>query len=226
VARTIEIPIQVVVEDKPKKGLGLLIDQLSNAGVATAGGLALAFLLVAGVVALTMIQARKPGRSLRLDPVTQSVTIRQESSIKGWQPSATRSLPLKTRLVRLDSDTLRPIPGQEVLLGATEITLGSDRHQVSVVLQSSTVSALHARINPTESGGYRLFDCGSVAGTWVNYAPVSAYGARLENGDLVHLGRVVFRVELGAPPPPSLQIIEQQISEETPQNNEHSEKPS
>jgi hypothetical protein len=36
-------------------------------------------------------------------------------------------------------------------------------------------------------------DEGSIAGTWINYAPVSRQGLCLQHGDLVHIGRVGFR---------------------------------
>jgi predicted component of type VI protein secretion system len=50
-----------------------------------------------------------------------------------------------------------------------------------------------------EDGSYRLSDEGSVAGTWINYTPVSHGGARLEHGDLIHVGRIGFRFTLREP---------------------------
>jgi hypothetical protein len=44
-----------------------------------------------------------------------------------------------------------------------------------------------------EDGQFKLSDEGSVAGTWINYSPVTGEGAALEHGDLIHLGRVGFR---------------------------------
>jgi pSer/pThr/pTyr-binding forkhead associated (FHA) protein len=35
-----------------------------------------------------------------------------------------------------------------------------------------------------------------VAGTWVNYQPVTGRGQLLQHGDLIHLGRVMLRFEL------------------------------
>jgi predicted component of type VI protein secretion system len=63
------------------------------------------------------------------------------------------------------------------------------------------VEALHARLRQDETGAYILSDEGSVAGTWVNYAPISTGGIRLEHGDILHIGRVIFRFSLLKPPP-------------------------
>jgi pSer/pThr/pTyr-binding forkhead associated (FHA) protein len=50
-----------------------------------------------------------------------------------------------------------------------------------------------------EQGTFRLVDNGSVAGTWVNYAPVGPQGARLAHGDLIYAGRLGFRFNLREP---------------------------
>ena len=50
----------------------------------------------------------------------------------------------------------------------------------------------------SRSGG-SMADAGSVAGVWVNYTPISQSGARLEHGDLVHIGRIGFRFTLRQP---------------------------
>ena len=41
-----------------------------------------------------------------------------------------------------------------------------------------------------------LADQKTVAGTWVNYAPTTLEGCRLEDGDLVHFGKFGFRFML------------------------------
>ena len=33
----------------------------------------------------------------------------------------------------------------------------------------------------------------TIAGTWINYAPVTPDGGRLQHGDLIHIGKVGFR---------------------------------
>ena len=73
-----------------------------------------------------------------------------------------------------------------------EFVIGSQRG-CEVRLQEESVAAEHARLHRLEDGSYRVADLGSEAGTWVNYAPVSAEGSQLRDGDLLHIGRVAFR---------------------------------
>jgi pSer/pThr/pTyr-binding forkhead associated (FHA) protein len=42
-----------------------------------------------------------------------------------------------------------------------------------------------------------IADLGSEAGTWVNYTPVSSRGLVLNNGDLVQIGSLTFRYQIG-----------------------------
>jgi predicted component of type VI protein secretion system len=61
-----------------------------------------------------------------------------------------------------------------------------------LVLDDASVEALHARLQ-RENNSFRLADSSSVAGTWVNYTPVPQDGMILENGDIIHIGRIGFR---------------------------------
>jgi predicted component of type VI protein secretion system len=90
--------------------------------------------------------------------------------------------------------TLPPIP-----IPLEGFTIGSDPALSGLVLDDASVEKLHARLARQEDGSYRLADAGSVAGVWVNYTPVSQSGARLEHGDLVHIGRIGFRFTLRQP---------------------------
>jgi predicted component of type VI protein secretion system len=94
-----------------------------------------------------------------------------------------------------------PLSKAPVLVGHHEISFGREPTQATCVLDDPSVEALHARLRHDEEGVYVLSDAGSIAGTWVNYAPISTGGIRLEHGDLLHIGRVVFRFELLKPPP-------------------------
>ncbi len=89
---------------------------------------------------------------------------------------------------------------------APEITLGSDPAQADVVVPDPSVEPLHARLWRTDEGAFFIADRRSAAGTWVNYAPVSPEGARLQPGDLVHLGRVGFRFRLRPDEPVQVRI--------------------
>jgi len=86
--------------------------------------------------------------------------------------------------------------GEVYVLQGPEVRVGRDPEQATWVLEDPSVSPLHARFRyDEEAQAYRLADMGSEAGTWVNYAPVSRSGLLLETGDLVHIGRVGFRVQ-------------------------------
>ena len=67
------------------------------------------------------------------------------------------------------------------------------------MLNSPTVDGLHARLFRNAEGEFTLSDQNSIAGTWINYAPVNRNGAPLRHGDLIHMGKVVFRFELTDP---------------------------
>jgi hypothetical protein len=94
-------------------------------------------------------------------------------------------------------------PGEATLPAAqaidgTEVTFGSDALQATIVIKDESVEALHARMHH-EGNSFRIFDQGSVAGTWVNFKPVPVEGLLLNQEDLVHIGRVTFRFTLRVP---------------------------
>jgi pSer/pThr/pTyr-binding forkhead associated (FHA) protein len=69
---------------------------------------------------------------------------------------------------------------------------GRDAVRATLVLDDFSVEEIHARLQ-REKNIFRLTDAGSIAGTWVNYTPVSQDGTILENGDFIHIGRIGFR---------------------------------
>ncbi len=138
------------------------------------------------------------------DPVTQPVPISQDAPRKAsdhlsanW-PRAASNAAVPARLVGI-AEAGSPIPRATILLTRPEITLGSDPKQAIQVLDNPSVDGLHARLFQSPEGDFYIADAGSVAGTWVNYAPVAREGVRLEHGDLIHLGRVSYRFELTNP---------------------------
>ena len=90
-------------------------------------------------------------------------------------------------------------PMARVYFQAKDDRDGGDPTQATLVLDAPCVEPLHARLKHSEDGRYLLLDQGSTAGTWVNYAPISGEGAVLEHGDLIHIGKIPFRFELGRP---------------------------
>jgi hypothetical protein len=115
-------------------------------------------------------------------------------NVKSKPRPAEAAPPSPARLVGL-AENEQPLAGGTIPLSEEGVTFGSDPEQAIQVLTSSTVESLHASIFCNSAGEYFLADHHSVAGTWINYAPVSGHGARLEDGDLVHIGRVMFRFE-------------------------------
>jgi pSer/pThr/pTyr-binding forkhead associated (FHA) protein len=87
-----------------------------------------------------------------------------------------------------------PIPMQE-----KDMTFGTDPVQCIRVLDDPSISPLHARIKQAPDGSFIIYDHGSVAGTWVNYEPVTREGHRLVHGDRIHFGQLMYRFDLNLP---------------------------
>lgn len=85
--------------------------------------------------------------------------------------------------------------GAPIPLTNQETTFGRDPSQVTWALDDACLDAIHARL-VVENGSYRLYDSGSIAGTWLNYVEVPPEGLMLEHGDLIHIGRIGFRFTL------------------------------
>ena len=99
-------------------------------------------------------------------------------------------------LTRMDKDNhpmdIKPISIQQI----TQV-IGRELQKSDIIIDDKSVEMTHAKIEYDPKEGFRLSDLGSVAGTWVNYAPVSQFGVILENLDLIHFGRVAFRFTIG-----------------------------
>jgi hypothetical protein len=142
----------------------------------------------------------------RSDPVTQPVVDAHGESLARHKPAwmnrlqwpqrriSPKAFAYLTRLSEADQEQdSTPVP-----IEAEEITLGTDAVRSTLVIDDPSVEALHACLR-REGDTYRLCDQGSVAGTWVNYTPVSSEGVLLEHADLVHIGRAGFRFTLRQP---------------------------
>lgn len=219
---SVEVPLDIVVEQPVKASL---FQKFSERGLIAIGamlfsGLALALVLTSGQRWARRKRSALDRKRMK-DPVTQPVKIRQEkprqekskpaasksvASRPAWAPAGWQSAAwprpsapsAAARLVLLDENE-QPITGGVVLLSRQEITFGSDPRRATQVLESPTVAELHARLYRTEEGRFCLCDQNSIAGTWVNYAPVTTAGTTLEHNDLIHIGKVMFRFELTDP---------------------------
>jgi hypothetical protein len=122
-----------------------------------------------------------------------------------WSRASGQSAP--ARLIALDENE-QPITGGAIPLTRQEITFGKDPQRATQVLDSLTVNDLHARLYRSQEGDFFIADQGSIAGTWINYAPVNSSGARLEHGDLIHIGRMMFRFELANPTEAEIKVVD------------------
>ncbi len=136
------------------------------------------------------------------DRLSEEKTVPVSRHTPGWMnrlQRAHRQIEPKAHasLVRLvdNEETTVPTP---IPIASEEVTFGRDPAQAMLVLDDPSVEPRHAHLRLVD-GVYRICDDGSIAGTWVNYTPVSREGVALENGDLVHIGRVGFRFLIREP---------------------------
>jgi len=208
VGSSIENITQINVELPAQPPLAWLTHNLpviSGLVVLLAGAVLLMVLVIGGKIRPT-IPGRGSAARRRKDPVTQPVPVAREPAPRqrsSWadrlhwpqRHTAPHAYAFLSRISETDEQTMNtPIP-----ITSEEVTLGSDPRQSMLVLNDPSVEPLHARLTHLENGGFRLADQGSVAGTWVNYTPISQEGINLEHGDLVHVGRIGFRFTLRQP---------------------------
>jgi hypothetical protein len=182
-------------------------------------GLALLIILFRGRLSSGLFRRRRAARKQFEDPLTQPVPALTEapgSAAKNAKKSKTvprRALWFRSRpanrlpeapayLTRLTNGgepaSALPIPVIE-----KEMTFGTDPVQCVRVLDDPSISSLHARIKRNGEGTFHIYDHGSIAGTWVNYEPVTREGHLLAHGDRIHFGQLMYRFDLKQPPPDS-----------------------
>jgi len=211
---SIGIPVMFTVIHPPK-GVQAFLARYSSyliMGAIGLAGIALLAILLRGRVKNAPVSRRKKVRSAKEDPLTQpvpalteppvSATKRSKSQprIPGWmtlRPTRTPQAP--AQLVRLTNGG-EPASSAPIPLLEKDMTFGTDPVKSMHVLDDPSISPLHARIKQTEEGTFLLIDQGSVAGTWVNYEPVTREGHRLAHGDRIHFGQMVYRFDLSQPP--------------------------
>ncbi|MCW5875465.1 MAG: FHA domain-containing protein [Anaerolineales bacterium] len=201
VGSSVEIPVQISVTLPPSQVQSLLGrggPLLAVAGAALAAGALLLVLVLSGRLQPPQLGARRRGRRrprpaapVGVDPLSDTPLLETEWS----QPTdedgdAARERPaaLLQRLNAQEADR----PAEFLPIYGTETFIGRDK-QNSLVVDDESVSSRHAQLSRLPEGSYLVADLGSEAGTWVNYAPISAEGSQLRDGDLLHIGRVAFR---------------------------------
>jgi hypothetical protein len=208
---SLSLPITITVV-KPPSGVSALLARYR-------------FLIVWSIVALTGLillsilfgtrirsarRKRKTQRQQYTDPLTQPVSAVVEPPTGKKKPRRTRPDQVPDAaacLIRLEPDG-RPAPVSPIPIASPDVTIGTDPVQAAVILDEPSISPLHARIQQNLTGtGYLIFDQNSIAGTWVNYEPVTQEGYPLKHGDRVHFGHLSYRFELKNPPDISEPII-------------------
>jgi hypothetical protein len=223
---SVELPVSITVQNtasNPWLVIQRNLPILTVLLVVVAGAILLLVLLLGGQLRPAALRAAR-SRRRKIDPLNQPVTITDDSAkqTQNWasrlywpqRPITPKAHAFLSRISDSDvSASTPPIP-----ITSDEITLGSDPNLATLVLEDPSVEGLHARLVRQEDG-YRLSDEGSVAGTWVNYSPVSQGGTKLIHGDLVHIGRIGFRFTLRQPTQVRKPVILPDTTE-TPSNEE------
>jgi hypothetical protein len=204
IGSSLELPVKVKVAPPLQTGLR---DRIAG-GVSSRNLVILGSVMLSGTVLLMVlfIKDRKSSRlklsvkGPRMNGRTSKFPAVSPQGMRSAQAgeSAVRDLQAEVSPARFVSlnENQQPIIGAVFPILGQEMTFGSDPNRATQVLESPTVDGLHARVYRRENGNFYLADGNTVAGTWINYAPITAHGARLEHGDLVHMGRSMFRFEL------------------------------
>jgi len=210
---SIGIPVTFTVVHPPS-GMEAFLAQYSSylfMGAIILAGLALLIILVRSRVKNIPESRRRKARRAKEDPLTQPVVALTEPPVSatkkaksqprfGWMSSRQSRVPsAPAYLIRLtnggEPSSATPIPVIE-----KDMTFGTDPVQSMYVLDDPSISPLHARIKQTSEGIFVIVDHGSVAGTWVNFEPVTREGIRLKHGDRIHFGQFQYRFDLSQPP--------------------------
>ena len=204
--RTLDIPIEIAVPPEPRRLWGDIIT--AERGLAAAA-LALTAAILTAVLVLSGRRKKRLSSRVRRDPVTQPVPIRQVKPAKPRAQPGTAALTVDPAIPLPETVPASLLPLNETGSPLTEpalplyhglVSFGRDAARSNRVLADPSVHARHCQITVTPEGSMSVIDCGSATGTWVNYRPIGPGAHPLEHGDLLHIGRLPFRVERSSPP--------------------------
>jgi hypothetical protein len=216
---TLELTVRVLVETPKVNFIGqisrnrLIIVMVSAALV---GAILLLFLVLGGRIhpgTLGVLRSRrnrtKPAEQYiqgSVKPISQKLPYwvnRLQWPQRHEAPNAIAHLtPLK------ESEDTEGSPNLTIL--GEDVLVGSDANLATIRIDDPSVDPLHARFTYNGEGIFLLVDEDSLAGTWINYTPVPQEGQYLEHGDLIHFGRVGFRITYHEPKRiPRLVILEE-----------------
>ncbi|MGE5377806.1 MAG: FHA domain-containing protein, partial [Bacteroidota bacterium] len=211
---SIAIPVALTVV-QPPGGIRGLVGRYSSyiiIGAIALAGLLLLAILLRGRMNIGIFKRRKARRRQMEDPVTQPVIAAAEPPTSATKKVRTQPrkaiFPPKPARVLMNAPAYltrltnggEPASAAPIPLAERDMTFGTDPVQSKRVLDDPSISPLHARIRQTEDGSFIIYDHGSIAGTWVNYEPVTREGQRLVHGDRIHIGQMVYRFDLNPAP--------------------------
>ena len=212
---SISVPITLTVV-QPPHGIRALFGKYRS--YITIGAIALAGLLLLGILLrgrtnIVLFRRRKERRQRLEDPLTQPVVAVTEPPASAAKKSKTQPRKMVEKLqsrsnritdapaylTRLTTGG-EPASALPIPLAEKDMTFGTYPVQSKRVLDDPSISPLHAHIKQTEDGHFIIYDHGSIAGTWVNYEPITREGHRLAHGDRIHFGQLSYRFDLSQPP--------------------------
>jgi hypothetical protein len=203
--RSAEIPVEISLElpePNPWAAVYNNIPVLSGLAMLLAGAV-LVLVLIMGGRLRPHFPGKKSKRRRKSDPVTQPVTDDSIYSSQRLSKLASRLKwskgpvsPQAHALLTVLSDSDDTVASTPIPIITDDLSFGSDPNQAILVLDDPSIEELHAHLRRNEDGTFRLADEDTIAGTWINYTPVSKEGTRLEHGDLIHIGRVGFRFSM------------------------------
>jgi len=210
---SIGIPVTFTIVHAPS-GMEAFLAQYSSylfMGAIIFAGLALLVILLRSRVKNIPESRRRKARRAKEDPLTQPVVALTEPPVSAtkkaksqprfsWMGTRQSRVPsAPAYLVRLTNGG-EPASSTPIPVIERDMTFGTDPVQSIYVLDDPSISPLHARIKQTSEGIFVIVDHGSVAGTWVNFEPVTREGIRLKHGDRIHFGQMQYRFDLNQPP--------------------------
>ena len=209
VKTSLGVPVTLTVVQPPTGTLAFFGRNSTNLtiGVIALAGILLALILLVGGRRglFTFAIARREAKKASFDPLTQPVPATVDDEKRNQQlttPSWGRRpkwVKASAYLARLNGEE-KPAAEKRIPLTGEEITFGTDPVKAAYVLDDPSISPVHARLHPGEDGHFIISDQDSVAGTWVNFEPVSSEGAILAHGDLIHFGTLRYQFILGKAP--------------------------
>ena len=214
---SIGIPVSITVIQPPRgiqAFLGRYRDYLVMGAIGLAG-LALLLILLGGRIRAILSRRRQSRRKQFEDPLTQPVVALTEPLVPAKNAKKSKTAPRRAGWFRAQpakrlpdapayltrlTDGGEPATASPIPVLEKEMTFGTDPVQALRVLDDPSISPLHARIRRNGENAFHIYDHGSVAGTWVNYEPVTREGRRLSHGDRIHFGHLMYRFDLNQPP--------------------------